>query len=386
MESKGTKILLVGSDKDDLKRLRQAVKPANLNAVEATSGSAALRKFEKDEEIGLVLVTGRIRDVRGGTLSKDLRELAGQGNRHVYIIMVTEGGKREDMLGALEAGVDDFLAEPFDEETFVARVEIGFDLLDGLTHGASRYERHSLVEALLEEHKVLYEIIGLLAFVEQNLEKGIPKSITEWCLSTAFLMDFEVHVAKETAYIDKFQESVAKTQAEWFADISRESFKNLQGQHEYLQGLANELKGKLVGYIQIREEIRPIVASVGSLDLGLQIGERDDELEVGLANTWAKIQKYYANRRRHIAGLRKSIKSYVEFVPGHFQLEERLFFPFSSKYLNEDDMGALAREFKAIEEKVGLDRIKNEKKKISKMSGLLKTASLRELKATAETL
>jgi CheY-like chemotaxis protein len=333
-----------------------------------------------------VVIINNVRDVKGTTLAKDFRELAAEKKRHVYIILVTEDGKWGDMLGALGAGVDDFIAEPYDAETLAARVGVGLDILDGLEHGASKYERHGLVADLIGEHEVLNEIVGLLDFVEKNLEKGIPRTITEWCVSAAFLIDFDVHVAKETAYIDKFQESVARTQAEWFADISRDSFAKLQEQHEYLQDLANDLKGELAEYIEIREKLKPIMASVGSLEIGLQIGDRDDVLEAGLANTWAKIQKYYSNKRKHIQCLRKSLREYIEFIPGHFQLEEKLFFPFSSKYLSEDDMGMLASEFKKIETAAGRDRIRNEKKKVQKMSGLLKSASLRELRETAETL
>jgi len=386
MVDAATKILVVSSDKDDLNRLKRAVKLATFDALPSATGAAALKAFDVEKSIGFVIIGKGLSDVKIATLSKDLRELAKDKNRHIYIIMVTEDAKWNGMLGALSAGVDDFIAEPYDDETLVARIEVGTDILDGLEHGASRFERHNLVAELMEEHKFLIEMVELLDFVDNRLETGLPRAVTEWCLSAAFLIDFDVHVAKETVYIDRFLESVARTQADWFTDISRESFKTLQEQHTLLEKLAVGLKEELAKYIKIRAELEPILAAVSKLELSMQIGDRDDELEISLANVWAKVQGYYSKRRRLIAGLRKSIKGYVEFIPEHFRLEEEMFFPFSMKYLSEDDMGMLAGEFKRIEERAGLDRIKNEKKKIRKMSGLLKNANIRELKATAETL
>ena len=386
MENPAQTILLVDRDEGWRKRLSGILVSKGQAVLEADSGATALKTLEENVDGGMLLIIRRVKDVRSSTLCRDLREMAKERKASVYIILVAEEGKGADVLGALGAGVDDFMAEPYDSEMLVARISVGSYILDGLAHGASRHERHNLLAELLEEHELLNEIVKVLEFVEARLEKGIPRAVTEWGPSTAFLIDFDVHVAKETAYIDKFIESVARTQAEWFADISRSSFETLQTQHESLQAVGDELKAKFADYIKVRKELEPIVASFGKLELGMQIGDRTEELEIALAQTWARVQKYYSNRRKLIGSLRKSIREYVAFVPGHFKFEEELFFPFSSKYLSEDDMGFLANEFKRIEAKAGRDRIKNEMKKIRKMSSLLKDASLRELKNTAETL
>ena len=49
---------------------------------------------------------------------------------YVYVVLLTSREKREDMLSALEAGVDDFLTKPFDPAELKARLRAGKRLVD----------------------------------------------------------------------------------------------------------------------------------------------------------------------------------------------------------------------------------------------------------------
>ena len=381
--SEGTRALIVDSGKGATARLKELIKAQGVNTTAVPNGAKALKAFERDKGILLVIIDRGVQDVSKATLSQDLRELAKESDRKIYTILITGSASALEMKQALIAGVDDFLAEPYDDETLVARIQVGLGLLDGMRHGASSYERHRLVTNILAEHVILREIASLLDFAEKNLEKGVPRSITEWCVSAAFLIDFDVHVAKETAYIDKFQQRVSQEQAKWFADISRATFESLQEQHDHLERLGESLRRDLANYIKVKDELAPLVKSFGSLEVSLQIGDRDDELEGCLEDIKSRVEEYYVKRKGLISSLRKSLRDYIKFIPEHFELEEKLFFPFSSKYLTEDDLGYLSRVFEGIEARAGRDRLRKEKETLKKMTELVGKASAGGLQGTA---
>ena len=63
----------------------------------------------------------------GLELCRRIRGLAGRP--YTYFVLFTGRGGYEERLGALAAGVDDFLAKPFDTRELVARLEIARRLL-----------------------------------------------------------------------------------------------------------------------------------------------------------------------------------------------------------------------------------------------------------------
>ena len=49
---------------------------------------------------------------------------------YVYVILLTTSDKREDMMAALDAGADDYLAKPFDPDELRARIRVGERILE----------------------------------------------------------------------------------------------------------------------------------------------------------------------------------------------------------------------------------------------------------------
>src|ERR1700737_1615827 len=48
---------------------------------------------------------------------------------YVYVLLLTAKSKKQDLLPALEAGADDYLAKPFDAQELRARLETGMRIL-----------------------------------------------------------------------------------------------------------------------------------------------------------------------------------------------------------------------------------------------------------------
>lgn len=77
-----------------------------------------------------------------------------------YLIMVSTRGEKADVIAALDAGANDYLAKPFDPGELRARIEVGARMLD------MRFELNQKVEELklaLEQVKTLTGIVPICA-------------------------------------------------------------------------------------------------------------------------------------------------------------------------------------------------------------------------------
>jgi len=48
----------------------------------------------------------------------------------VYLIMLTSRGTKENIVEGLHAGADDYLIKPFDKNELLARIQVGFRILE----------------------------------------------------------------------------------------------------------------------------------------------------------------------------------------------------------------------------------------------------------------
>lgn len=59
--------------------------------------------------------------MKGVELCRRLRERP-EGTSYTYVVLLTAKSQRQEMLEAMQAGVDDFLAKPFDPAELKARL------------------------------------------------------------------------------------------------------------------------------------------------------------------------------------------------------------------------------------------------------------------------
>lgn len=89
------------------------------DVVEAADGAEALEKFGDGTGIDLVLTDWNMPVMNGLELVQAIR---GAGHK-VPIMMITTETEKEQVLKAIQAGVNDYLVKPFDQEMLTLKLE-----------------------------------------------------------------------------------------------------------------------------------------------------------------------------------------------------------------------------------------------------------------------
>ncbi len=138
----------------------------------ARDGSQALEAFVS-EAVDLVITDWMMPEMDGLELISHLRG-RGSNTPYVYIILLTTRAEKEDVVQALNTGVDDYILKPFDRDELRARVNVGARTvklertLRDYGHGLEKIVRRqtSLIRKTQEE-----TIIRLLSALESRDEE-----------------------------------------------------------------------------------------------------------------------------------------------------------------------------------------------------------------------
>jgi len=95
----------------------------------AETGCEAWRILQQPDAPKLVLLDWVLPDLEGIEVCQRIRQ-AGSSGPYVYVILLTSKEGRHNMLEAMQAGVDDYLAKPFDELELKARLLVGKRILE----------------------------------------------------------------------------------------------------------------------------------------------------------------------------------------------------------------------------------------------------------------
>jgi two-component system chemotaxis response regulator CheY len=121
------KVLVV----DDFSTMRRIVKNilrqlGYANVDEAEDGNGALAKLHQ-EKYGLVLTDWNMPNMTGIDLVKAIR--GDSAIKETPILMVTAEAKKENVLEAIQAGVNNYVVKPFTPETLREKIEKIFENL-----------------------------------------------------------------------------------------------------------------------------------------------------------------------------------------------------------------------------------------------------------------
>ncbi len=158
------RILIADDEAVSRRRLKQTLIPLGHDVIEATDGRQAWECFQR-EEVPLLIADWMMPQVDGLELCRLIR--AERRDRYTYIIMLTALGGKGSYLEGMNAGADDFITKPFDQDQLNARL-----------HVAER------VLSLQAEVKRLEGLLPICSYCkrirdEQNLWTGLESYITK---------------------------------------------------------------------------------------------------------------------------------------------------------------------------------------------------------------
>src|SRR6185312_15950524 len=103
-------VLLVEDDKTTRAVMRRMLAQDGYPVIEASTGAEGLKLANTPEAPRILIVDWVLPELGGLELCRLLRGM--DDSRRRYILLVTAKTQRRDMLAALAAGADDFMAKP----------------------------------------------------------------------------------------------------------------------------------------------------------------------------------------------------------------------------------------------------------------------------------
>lgn len=121
------KILIAEDELVSRKKLEKLLETAGHEPLSAPNGKEALRLWESAHP-NMVITDWFMPEMNGLELIQQIRQR--QGNRYIYIIMVTSQGGTDNLVTGMEAGADDFITKPYNKEELYVRLKAGERLLN----------------------------------------------------------------------------------------------------------------------------------------------------------------------------------------------------------------------------------------------------------------
>ena len=105
--------------------VRSLLEGKGIECAEAADGRAGLERLNEEPPFDLALVDWNMPVMGGLEMLKTLRS---EGFNEIKVMMVTTEADNEFIISSLEAGADEFLMKPFDEEAFTEKLAmLGMD-------------------------------------------------------------------------------------------------------------------------------------------------------------------------------------------------------------------------------------------------------------------
>jgi two-component system, chemotaxis family, chemotaxis protein CheY len=101
--------------------LRKLLEKRGIECAQAADGRAALDQLHADDPFDLALVDWNMPVMNGLEM---LQQMRAEGYCDVKVMMVTTEAENDFITRALEAGADEYLMKPFDDQAFAEKLEL----------------------------------------------------------------------------------------------------------------------------------------------------------------------------------------------------------------------------------------------------------------------
>jgi two-component system cell cycle response regulator len=160
------KILLVEDSKLDRRLVCAHLEESGLNFAVCENGTDAWELLQGPDAPTLVLLDWVLPGIDGIELCRRIRTLGSNGT-YIYTVMLTAKDRKQNLLTAMEAGADDYLAKPVDPSELKARILVGKRILD-LQQSLRFAATHDFLTGLLNRAEILVSLARELARTQRQ--------------------------------------------------------------------------------------------------------------------------------------------------------------------------------------------------------------------------
>jgi len=217
-----TTILLVEDNSAQANIIRDYLEMSGHRVVIAENGVAALKSAHTDA-IDLILLDRVLPDMDGSDICRWFK--LGENTRNIPIIMLTARGALPDRVSGLEAGADDYLPKPFDEQELIARIDARLRIKN--QQDELRQKNRELENMLthVESLAVKDALTGLYnrRRIEQLLEKEYKRSVRYEQPLSCMMIDIDHFKSVNDTFGHQTGDSVLKECAQVIRSTIRET-------------------------------------------------------------------------------------------------------------------------------------------------------------------
>lgn len=159
------KVLIAEDDPVSRRLLEAFLHEWGYDVLVTGNGSEAWEVLQNPEAPNLVISDWMMPHMDGLTLCRKIRQMRRSG--YIYLIILTTKGGKRDVIEGLEAGADDFIIKPFDQDELKYRVKIGERII--------KLEQRILQLARTDH---LTGVLNRRAFMER-MEQEVQRSLRE---------------------------------------------------------------------------------------------------------------------------------------------------------------------------------------------------------------
>jgi two-component system, cell cycle response regulator len=146
-------ILVVEDSLIDARMIGTYLNEWGLDFIGVRSGTEAWDLLQSADAPRLVLLDWVLPGIDGIELCRKIRTLGGSGT-YIYAVMLTAKDKKQDLLTAMAAGADDYLAKPVDPSELRARILAGKRIID-LQQSLRFAATHDFLTQILNRAEIL---------------------------------------------------------------------------------------------------------------------------------------------------------------------------------------------------------------------------------------